>query len=301
MQSRTAILGSGRRGIRVVNPISFWPMADLPDVTVILGPQTRVAIALNAHLRENRHYLRMQGVTAVPSRLATPIVRRAIDERAEAERVEEFNAKATPRPIVLSAIGMFGQPQNGLANGELFPDAEVALANFAPFLKQGRVVFCIDALPAFFLAAGAPALEERVRQTAWEILYELSWHELLSEIVDLLPDASFVILTQEGFGKDPRKALELILGSAGEGVPHPHTMLRQMIDQTGHAVLDRMLARGLSDKDTLVEVYKSFVMRPTKDDLKDRLGMDKVTNILLEQRFAEDLVEISKLSRVQVI
>ena len=54
-------------------------MTDLPKLTILLGPQTRMAFALNAHIRENRPYLTGKGMTVLPSRLASPLVRRALD------------------------------------------------------------------------------------------------------------------------------------------------------------------------------------------------------------------------------
>ena len=233
--------------------------------------------------------------------LATHLVRRAIDARSEAERLAEFNAKTAPRPVILSAINMFGRPQAGLAKGELFPDAEVTLAGLAPIVRNGRVVLAIDPLPAFFLAAGAGPLEERVRQTAWEVLYELSWFELLSELVTLLPDASFLVLTGAGVGKDPQATMDTLLGKWARDLPHPFVMLKHLISETGHAVLDRMLTRGEPDPNTLADLYQSFAVAPTKDDLRERLGIDDVTNVLLQQRFDEDLARLSELSRVEVI
>ena len=38
-------------------------MPDLPGLTIILGPQTRVSLALNAYLRDNRQYLTGKGMT----------------------------------------------------------------------------------------------------------------------------------------------------------------------------------------------------------------------------------------------
>lgn len=274
---------------------------DLPDLTLILGPQTYLSLALNAHLRENRHHLRAKGITVLPSRLATPMLRRAIDERPEAERTKEFNAKSAPRPVILSAVSMLGQPQGGLAKGELFPDAEFALANLGPFVKQGRIVFAIDPLPSFFLAYGSEALEERVRQTSWEVLYELNWHEFLAEMVDILPDATFLILTGKGFHRDPSGAANRVLGGEMADLPQPYTMFRHMISETGHAVLDRMLTQGEPDMSVLADVHKSFAIQPTSRELQERLGIDRVTNILLEQRFEEDLEKIVDLPRVEVI
>ncbi|MEM7632069.1 MAG: hypothetical protein AAF227_08645, partial [Pseudomonadota bacterium] len=169
-------------------------MTELPDVTILLGPQTRVAYAVNAFLRENRTFLASKGIKVLPSRLASPIVRRAVDERPMEARRAEFADAVADGPTVLAAIHTFGPPQAGLVKGELFPDAEVSVAGLKPIAGKSRFILAIDPLPEFFIAAASDPLEERVRRTPWEMLYELSWHELLSELVELLPDASFLVL-----------------------------------------------------------------------------------------------------------
>ncbi len=276
-------------------------MPDLPEVTLILGPQTGVSLALNVHLRENRNGLRSHGITVMPSRFASPLMRRVVDQRPEAERLAEFKAKAMPRPVILSAVELLGRPQAGLAKGELFPDAELALAGMATIIRDARVVFAIDPLPSFFLAAGSDLLEERVRTTPWEVLYELNWYEMLTELVDLLPDATFLVLTGRGVAKEPQQTLARLLGDDLTDLPAPYSMLRQLISETGHAVLDRMLERGPPDAEMLADLCKSFSLTPAKEDIRDRLGLDKVTNILLEQRFEEDLEQIATLPRVELI
>lgn len=275
-------------------------MKELPDLTILLGPQTRVALALNAHLRENRQFLSNRGVTVLPSRLASPLLRRAIDDRPEAERLEEFSAQTQPRPAILSAINMFGPPEAGLSKGELFPDAELRFAGLAPFVGKARIVISIDTLPAFFLSVDSEPFEARVRRTAWEVLYELSWHELLSELVDFLPEAEFLVVTGMIEGEGLAKFAQVLVGPESDGLPAPYTYLRHLISDTGHAVLSRILDRGKPDVATIADLYRSFAVRPSNAELRERLGIDKVTGILLDQRFEEDLVRIAKLPRVTV-
>lgn len=275
-------------------------MAKRPDLTILLGPQTRVSLALNAHLRENRQYLNDEGFVALPSRLASPIVRRAIDDRPLDERLAEFQSATDAGPAILSAINMFGPPQAGLAKGELFPDAELTLAGLDPIIGSARIVLAIDVLPEFFLAAQSEALEDRVRKTPWEVLFELSWYDLVNELVALLPAASFLILAGARVGKSLPRLEETLLGSVAGTLPQPHTLMRHLISETGQAVLDRMLTRGHPDADTLADLHQSFALTASLADQRDRLGLDKVTSILLDQRFEEDLEKIAALPRVEI-
>lgn len=275
-------------------------MASLPVLTILLGPQTRVSLALNAHLRENRQHLHDQGMIALPSRLASPMVRRALDDRPLEERLAEFTAATAAGPAILSAINMFGPPQAGLAKGELFPDAELTLAGLDPIIGPARIVLAIDALPEFFLAAQSDALEDRVRKTPWEVLFELSWYDLVNELVALLPTAQFLILAGPTVGAALPRLEEALLGAAAGTLPSPYTLLRHLISETGSAVLDRMLERGAPDADTLADLFQSFAMTAPLSEQKERLGLDKVTSILLDQRFEEDLGRIAALPRVEI-
>ena len=276
-------------------------MPNLPQLTIILGPQTRAAFALNALIRENRQHLAGKGISAIPSRLASPILRRAVDDRPEAERFAELDESTKPRPAILAAINTFGPPQAGMMRNELFPDAEVKLAGLGKVTKGARIILAIDPLPAFFLAAESTVLEERVRQTPWEVLFEVSWFDLVREIVEVLPDADFLVLSSQGVGRDPPALIEHIFGDTAKDLPNPHVLLHQLISETGHAVLDRILARGTPDGATLSDLYKSFAILPTPHDVKERLGIDRVTGILLQQRFEEDLEQIRALPRVEVM
>lgn len=275
-------------------------MTELPDLTILLGPQTRVAYAVNAFLRENRAFLASKGIKAVPSRLASPIVRRAVDERPIDARRGEFADMVDDGPTFLSAIHTFGPPQAGLVKGELFPDAEVSMAGLEPIAGRARFILAIDPFPEFFIAAASEPLEERVRRTAWELLFELSWHELLSELVELLPEASFLVLSGHRIGGRLQELETRLVGTIDAPFPSPHALLRHLVSDTGAAVLDRMLANGEPDAGTLADLYGSFAQRVTVQECRERLGIDKVTGILLNQRFEEDLAAIETLPRVEV-
>ncbi|MEM9426512.1 MAG: hypothetical protein AAGA06_07400 [Pseudomonadota bacterium] len=275
-------------------------MTGLPELTVLLGPQTQLALAMNAHLRENRLYLAKHGITALPSRLASPILRASVDERPEDERLAQFAEKTAPRPAILSAINMFGPPEAGLLKGELFPDAELKFAGLAPVVGSARVVIFIDALPSFFIAAKSETLEDRVRRTSWEVLYELGWFELLSELVEFLPDAQFTVVSGKVPGDELARLPEALIGPQSDSLPSPFAFLQNLITETGRAVLARILERGAPDAATIADLYTSFARRPTPDDLRDRLGIDKLTGILLDQRFEEDIEKLSTFPRVTV-
>jgi len=271
------------------------------DLTILLGPQTTATQALNTILRESRHKLSDAGLFMFPSRLAMPILKRSIDDRPLKERRAEFKKETERRPAFLSAINFLGPPHAGLARSELMPDAELALAGLQEIAPKACLVMAIDPLPAFFLAAGSDALEARVRDTPWELLYELSWADLIREVTDMVPKARVMVLTTARVGAAPGKAFDRILGKYAEQVQPANAMLRHLISETGRAVLDRIEKQAAPDAETLEEVYSSFALKPSKDDIQQRLGIDKVTTALLEQRFQEDLDSIEKMPNVEVL
>ncbi|MEM6387455.1 MAG: hypothetical protein AAF718_14590 [Pseudomonadota bacterium] len=270
-------------------------------LTLLLGPQTPLALAINAHLRENREFLRAQCTAAMPSRLASPLVRRALDHRPLDERMKEFHAAVGNGPAFLSAINMFGSPQEGLALGELFPDAEVTLAGLDPIIGEARIVLSIDVLPALFLAMESPMLEARVRRTSWEVLFELSWFDLVSELVALLPSASFLVLSGPKATTDIFQLEKRLFGSQADLFPRRFTLLRHLISETGGAVLDRIVAHGKLDGPVVTELLASFALKPSQETIRDKLGIDRLTGILLQQRFEEDVAQIATLDRVEVL
>ena len=55
-----------------------------PDLTILIGPSTRLALAVNASIRGRHAALGERGVTALPHRLASPLVRTvAVGEEPE--------------------------------------------------------------------------------------------------------------------------------------------------------------------------------------------------------------------------
>lgn len=276
-------------------------MTDLPPLTILLGPQTSVSLALNAIAREQRAVLANAGLAAWPSRLSAPLLRRCLDDRPPYERETEFATETAIRPAFMSAVNFFGPPQAGMMKGEMFPDAEKSLAGLSDIAPKARILIGIDTLPAFFLAAGSEPLEARVRRTSWEVLYDLSWADLVREIKAALPDSALIVLTPDGAGRYAEGTLRRLLGDAVDALPDRRALLRAAIADTGRAVLDRLVTEGDPPQETLAELYASFAVRPTPGNVQQRLAIDKVTAALLDQRFAEDVDAIQMLPGIEVI
>lgn len=279
-------------------------MPDLPALTLFLGPQTRLGLALNALVRVRRGMLEQAGVTAIPSRLATPAVRQALDAaRPVGERREALNGPFDGKPRLLSAVNIFGPPRAAFSNGELFPDVEAALAGLAEVTgtTAPRIVLTLDRLANFILAANSAPLAARVKATPWEVLYELSWADLVAEIRVFLPDSEILVLTPHGAAVSSQIVLGALFGDAAAVLPDAHALLRASLNTTGHAVLDRMQAQDTGDPGILEELYTSFAETPDPAMIEAVLGIDKVTAALLDQRFEDDLRTIAALDRVRVI
>lgn len=276
-------------------------MTALPPLTLFLGPQTAASLALNDIFRDFRLQFAAAGTLVLPSRLASPLIRRCLDDRPLAERRADLHAELPKRPALVSAVNFFGPPEAGLMRRELFPDAEVALAGLAELTTEARIVLAVDPLPAFFLAAGSEGLETRVRRTPWEDLYETGWADLVREVTLMLPGQEVIVLTGRGTGRATEDVLRRLLGPAVSALPTPHALLRRLISETGRAVLARMAEHELPEASRLAELHDSFAEPPSPEDIRDRLGIDKVTHVLLDQRFEEDLREMRAMDGVEVI
>ena len=275
-------------------------MAD--DLTLILGPQSTGALHLNTFVRQAGGVLSKQGVRALPTRVSAPLLRRCIDtERPYRERKADFDREVSPRPAVLSALNLFGPPEAALARGAFFPNAEPVLGPVGKIIGHAQVVLVVDTLPRLFLAPGSERLEARVRGTGWETLYELGWTDLARVITDKMKAASLLVLTPRGMALRSGEVLERLFCPGITSVCDPHWLFRQAISETGHAVLDRLLEQGTPDEATLKEVYASFAIQPSLAEIEERLGIEKITATLLEQRFQEDLNAIAALPRTEVI
>ena len=273
-------------------------MSTLPPVTCFLGPQTQLSLALNNIIRQHRAAFAKAGLSVVPSRIATPLLRKALDDRDRSERVAEFQEATQARPVFLSAVNFFGPPQAGLHQREMFPGVEAIVANLGDLGDAPRIVMAADRLPAFFLASGSEPLERKVTATAWETLYELSWADLAQEIRVALPKAELLVLAPDTAARSGA-VLDRLFGPAAHILPSPEALLEAVISATGRAVLKQQ--KETPEAGVLEELYASFATTPTLGEVTDRLGLDKVTQDLLDQRFNEDLAAITAMPKTEVL
>lgn len=271
------------------------------NLTLLLGPQSRLALAINAVVRQQRGALAQGGLRALPARLSQPLMRRNLDPDEPLDVRREAFAEDTEGPTFLSAVSFLGPPHTSLGDRELLPEAERWLAALGELSPRSHVILTIDRLPAFFLASGSASLERRVRATPWETLYELRWSDLVDEILVALPDCKLTVLTPDAAAVRSPETLKLLFGEAAENLPDPYVLLRAMITETGHVVLDRVLAEGTPKRETLEELHASFNPMPDVNEVKMRLGTDKLTQTLLAQRFEEDLEIIQSMSGIEVL
>lgn len=275
-------------------------MAD--QLTLVLGPQTTGALQLNTFVRQAGGVMAKHGVRTLPTRVAAPLLRRCIDtERPYRERKADFEREVASRPALLSALSVFGPPEMALAKGQFFPHAENVLGPIGKIAGHCEVVLVVDSLPRLFLASDSEKLEARVRATGWEQLYELGWADLARAITDKMKAARLLVLTPQGMALRSPEVLERLFGNGITSLADPLWLFRQAINETGHAVLDRLLGSGTPDPATLKELHGSFAVQPSQEEIERRLGIEKITAALLEQRFGEDLDAMAGLPRTEVI
>ena len=271
------------------------------NLTLLLGPQSRLALAINALVRQQRGALGQGGLNAMPARLAQPLMRRNLDPSQPLDARREAFSEDTEGPTFLSAVSFLGPPPVSLGERELLPEAEHWLAALGELSPRSHLVLSIDRLPDFFIATGSAPLEHRVRATPWETLYELSWSDLIDEILVALPDCKLSVLTPDIAPVRSPETLKLLFGEAADSLPDSYALLRSMISPTGHVVLDRILAEGKPKIATLEELRASFGSIATREEIHERLGMDKLTQTLLNQRYEEDVEAIAEMAGVEVL
>lgn len=281
-------------------------MSTASDLTLFIGPQTRLSLAINAIVRGHRGAFARAGLNVRPGRLATPDLRKNLDRDVPLSlRRAEFAVAVGSGPAFLSAINFLGPPVAAFHQREVFPESEGLLAELPTLAEAARIVLSLDVLSAFFLAARSEPLEARVRSAGWETLYDLSWADLIEEVAFAMPGSEVLVLTPKGAALRSPEVLERLFGPAASVVPSRWHLMQAALNETGQAVLAKMIAEAGEDNapsaETLGELYDSFAERADPAMLGERLGVDKVTAVLLEQRFREDLDRIAAMPRVEVI
>lgn len=273
-----------------------------PQLTLFLGPQSRHGLALNLAVRDNRPALIRAGLAAFPTRMASPALRALADpNKTIDERRCAFEDLTADGPAFYSALNFLGAPHRGFQRAELFPEAEIQLGALAEVAadRPFRVILAPDTLPDLFLAVGSDELENRVRAASWEQLYEASWAELVENLLDALPCAGLLVLTNSGAATGGVALAECLFGPAADAVG-PTVFLRETLNVTGQAVLDRMGA-GTPTEEVARDLYRSFADRADVETCRERLGIDRLTRKLLLQRYDEDIERIAALDRVEVL
>ena len=273
-----------------------------PGLTLFLGPQSGHALAINLAVRNQRPAMIRAGLAAYPTRLASPALRGLADpNRTLAERRDAFLALSGEMPAFYSALNFLGSPNKGFRRSELFPDAAIQLGLLAEVAGEAsfRVILAPDALPDLFLAVESEEIAEQIRDKSWEQLYEVNWAELVTELRDALPASEVIVLTHAGLALGGALLGARLFGSAAD-VVEPRFFLREALNVTGQAVLDRM-GEGTPTDAVARDLYRSFARRVDDAACREALGMDRLTRKLLMQRFDEDLVEIAAMDSVEVI
>ena len=80
----------------------------LPALTILVGPYTRLTLAINAAIRSHRAAIEKAGLVALPTRGASPLARAlALGPGSGEERLAAFRQalpSAAGRPVFLSAL-----------------------------------------------------------------------------------------------------------------------------------------------------------------------------------------------------
>lgn len=279
------------------------PGAASGDLTLLLGPPTRLAHELNAMVREGRARLAEADIRALPQRPAARLLWRAMDGD---EAGEDLFARAEAGPgerVVLSAIQVFGGDKALLEKGEILPGLEASLARLAPAIgaRAPLVVLTLDALHRVFADIGSDMLAARVAATPWDALYELSWADFADAFREALPEARVLVVTPSSAAVRARDLLARLFGDEGAAALDPARLLRVALTPAGQAALDRLSEAGAVGPERAEELLAAFAEAPDPGDLRRRFGIDPVTAALLDQRFAEDLATLEAMAGIEVL
>lgn len=275
---------------------------NVPDLTFLIGPHTRLALAVNASVRRARGALAAKGVTALPSRAASPLARNvALGEDTPDQRRAAFEAGiGTGRPVVLAALNFLGAPSAAIAKRELFPDmAALCLGVSKAFETTPRLVLAVEPLDQFFASAGSAPLASRVSATPWEALYEISWADLAGDIIAAIPGVDLAVMTPETALCRPQQLAEALFGAAAD-VVEAESWRAAHLSPEGQAALAGMDLTQTSES-VLLDLGARLGSGPDDAEVNARFGIDRLTRTLLAQRFEEDLAAISDLPGVRML
>jgi len=277
-----------------------------PHVTLLAGPQTRLALALNDAVRTHCDAIAVAGVTAIPNRIATRAFRAASAENfSDDERLALLGSALSlheGRPVFLSAINLLGAPTAAYRRQELYPNAEQMIASAGATLSSivTRVVMTAEPLHHFLFSLSLPTLNQRVADSSWETLYELSWSDLISEFCEAFPLSQLLVITSDAAFVGAKTLLFELFGPAGNTFDPAH-LQRPHLTPSGKAALENIRAAGEPDPDILEGLLAAHRATPDPVELEARTGIDKLTSTLLDQRFLEDLRDLETLPNVRLL
>ena len=243
--------------------------------TLFVGPPTRLGHAVNDFVRLNTTQLRETGIFAVSNKTAIHALRSAIGENPDGAEIDAVLTAAVGRQLFLSGLFALGRPATVLRDGAFFPEAERMLNGIAGALEGRieRVVVAIEPVHHLLLSVGRDEVVLQTARTRWEALYEASWVELVDVIARHFQGRDLVVLTPLATRDGTAPVLHHLFGEAGF----------EMASESSGATL----AEEGRQK------YKYI-------ELMDKIGLDRVTCDLLDQRFDEDLKEIVRRPGVRV-
>ena len=271
-----------------------------PELTLFLGPQTSLGRSINDIMRVSRGAFPDAGLRVYPNRISMPIIGQCQDAtRSVAERQEVIKAAAAGLPMLLSATSFFGGGREMFSGLRLLPGAGDRFRSLQGVAPQARIVLSVDPVHHLFLAQQAGALDTRVVSAGWEQVFELSWVEAVQDIRDVLPEAEILILTANA-ARCSETVMADLLGPGAGALPDLLGLFRPALDETGRAILARLEAEGPIDQKRQEELLDSFKRELEYIVFKEKYGFDKVTDLLLKQKFSEDVAQIEKIPNVRV-
>ena len=274
----------------------------LPDVTILIGPYTRLSLAVNATVRQGRSALNSAGVTVAPTRLASPAARAlALGDAPPEQRLSTFRSSfGTDQPVFLAALNFLGAPTQSIARRELFSDmAALCLGLSAACEVTPRLVLAVESLDQFFVSAGSDAVAGRVKTTPWEALYELSWADLASDILAAMPSVELCVIAPETAICRHDQLAGSLFGPGADAIDSGSWQSAHLSPEGQAAIVQ--LADTNPSEQVLLELADKLGNGPSTEVLADKYGIDGLTQTLLRQRFEEDLARISDLPGVRML